>query len=202
MLNKSRTWKSESKDKSTWGVTYLMNAAPPIWQSQAKPPVFQKTLFDKKLRHHIPNAAIDYLCDFLVRFDQIDLSIKHPKRKQWIDEWVGRIIDAVLDHAAQIHAMEPGWSNNEAICLEREYQLFLDIYNEDESFQAERQQNTWQAVVCDDFARWLNSILTGKDHKFSPQREHAQMWIELMETALREFDEIATMDVNAAKVNA
>lgn len=191
MLNKGRR-----------GITYLINSAPPVWQSQPKPPVYQKTFFDTKLRRHIPKDDIDYLRGFLIRFDRIELSIKHPKRKQWINDWVGRIIDAVLDHAAYIQSMEPGWAATEAIRLKKEHRLFLDPYNKDENFQAERKQNAWQAVVCTDFARWLNSVLTDTDHKFSPQREHTRIWLELMETALREFDELVSMDIKAVKVKA
>ena len=181
---------------------HLFLAAPPVWQTQPKPPVYQKTFFDIKLRRHIPKDDIDYLRDFLIRFDRIELSIKHPKRKQWINDWVGRIIDAVLDHASYIQSMEPGWAATEDIHLKKEHRLFLDPYNQDENFQAERKQNAWQAIVCADFARWLNSVLTDKDHEFTPQREHTRMWLELMETSLREFDELVSIDIKAAKVKA
>ncbi|MEX0617319.1 MAG: type I-F CRISPR-associated protein Csy1 [Pseudohongiellaceae bacterium] len=184
------------------GKLHLFPSAPPVWKSQSKPPIYQNTLFDSHLRRHIAKDDIDYLREFLIRFDQIELSIKHPRRKQWVDEWVGKIIDAVLDYAAYAQGMEPGWAGSEGIQLKREHQLFLDPYNTDESFQAERKQNAWQAVVCSDFARWLNWVLTDKDNKFSPQREHTRMWLELMETPLREFDELVTMDIKAAKVNA
>lgn len=184
------------------GRLHLFPSAPPVWKSQSKPPIYQKTLFDSRLRRHIAKDDIDYLRDFLIRFDRIELSIKHPKRKQWIDEWVGKIIDAVLNYSAYVHVMEAGWTGSEGIRLKREHQLFLDPYNDDESFQAERKQNVWQAVVCSDFARWLNWVLTDKDHKFSPQRQHTRMWLELMKTPLREFDELVTMDIKAAKVKA
>lgn len=184
------------------GRLHLFLAAPPVWQSQPTPPVYQKTFFDTKLRRHIPKDDVDYLRDFLIRFDRIELSIKHPKRKQWINDWAGRIIDAVLDHAAYIQSLESGWATTEDIRLKKEHRLFLDPYNKDENFQAERKQSAWQSVVCADFVRWLNSVLTDKDNKFSPQREHTRMWQELMETSLREFDELVSMDIKAAKVKA
>jgi CRISPR-associated protein Csy1 len=182
------------------GRLHLFSSAPPVWKSQSKPPISQKTFFDLRLRRHIAKDDIDYLRDFLIRFDRIDLSIKHPKRKKWVDAWVGKIIDAVLNCSAYVQVMEPGWAGSEGVKLKREHQLFLDPYNEDESFQAERKQNAWQAVVCSDFARWLNRVLTGKDNRFSPQREHTRMWLELMEVPLREFDDLVTMDIKAAKV--
>ncbi|MBY0245341.1 MAG: type I-F CRISPR-associated protein Csy1 [Sphingobacteriaceae bacterium] len=182
------------------GRLHLFLSAPPIWQSQLKPPVYKKSFFDTQLRYHVSKDDIDYLRDFLIRFDKIELSIKHPKRKQWINDWVGRIIDSTLDSATIIQDIESGWTANNDIKLKREHQLFLDPYRDDELFQAERKHNVWQAVVCTDFARWLNLVLVGKDKKFSPQPDHTRMWLELMESALREFDELVAMDVKAAKV--
>lgn len=182
------------------GRLHLFLSAPPIWQSQLKPPMYKKSFFDTQLRHHVSKDDIDYLSDFLIRFDKIKLSINHPKRKQWINDWVGRIIDSVLDYAVVIQGMESGWSADSSIRLKREHQLFLDPYRNDEIFQAERKNNAWQAVVCADFARWLNWMLVSKDNKFSPQQEHTRMWIELIEPALREFDELVAMDVKVSKV--
>jgi len=182
------------------GRLHLFSSAPPVWQSQLKPPVSKQSFFDTQLGYQVSKDDINYLRDFLIRFDKIELSIKHPKRKQWIDEWVGRIIDSILDYVAIIQNMEFGWTANNNIKLKREHQLFLDPYRDDELFQAERKHNAWQAVVCTDFARWLNLILVGKDKKFSPQQDHTRMWLERMESALREFDELVVIDVKVAKV--
>ncbi len=202
MLNKGRTWKANPKDKTPWGVTYLFSSAPPIWQSQRKPPTYQYSFFDSKLQHVVSEDDIAYLRDFLIRFDKIDLSIKDPKRKKWIDEWVGRIVDKVLAYAASIQHMEPGWSATEGIRLKYEHQLFLDPCRKDEAFQAARKANDWQAIVCQDFARWLNKTLVGKEKQFSPQQEHTRMWVSLIKDPLREYDELMCLEIKTEGADA
>lgn len=187
---------------SRGGKLYLFSSTPPIWQSQAKPPIHQFSFFNTNLHHHVSKDDISYLRDFLIRFDKLDLSIKHPEKKKWIDTWVGRIIDDVLAYAASIQNIESGWSATEGIRLKREHQLFLDPYREDEAFQAVRKTNDWQAIVCADFARWLNNALAGKEKQFSPQQEHTRMWVTLIEDLLREFDELIRMEINTGRESA
>lgn len=182
------------------GKITLFSCQPPTWQSQAKPP--KRSFFNSQLRGFVSKGDIDYLRDFLIRFDTIDRSIKPPERKKWIDAWVGRIVDDVLAYAASIQAMEAGWSATEDIRLKREHQLFLDPYRDDEAFQAERKANDWQATICADFARWLNYVLSGKEKQFSPQQEHTRMWIALIEDPLREYDELIRMEVKTGRAKA
>jgi CRISPR-associated protein Csy1 len=202
MLNKGRMWKADPEDDKAWGITYLFTSAPPTWQSQAKPPIYSSSFFNNQLRGVVSKSDLDYLREFLIRFDTIDLSIKHPERKKWIDAWVGRIVDDVLAYAANIQAMEAGWSVTEGIRLKREHQLFLDPYRDDEAFQTERKANDWQATICVDFARWLNKGLVGKEKQFSPQQEHTRMWTALMEDPLREYDELIRMKIKTGRANA
>lgn len=182
------------------GKITLLSCQPPTWQSQAKPP--QRSFFNSQLRSFVSKSDLDYLREFLIRFNTIDRSIKHPARKKWIDAWVGQIVDDVLAYAASIQAMEAGWSATEGIRLKREHQLFLDPYRDDDAFQAERKTNDWQATICADFARWLNKELVGKEKLFSPQQQHTRMWIALIEDPLREYDELIRMEVKTGRANA
>lgn len=187
---------------SRGGKLYLFSSAPPTWQAQAKPPIYKTSFFDFQLHHFVSKSDIDYLRDFLVRFDKIDISIKHPDRKKWIDVWVGSIVDDVLAYAATIQNMGSGWTATDGIRLKRDHQLFLDSYREDEVFQTERKANDWQASVCADFARWLNKTLAGKEKLFSPQQEHTRMWIALIENPLREYEELIQMEIKTARATA
>jgi len=177
------------------GKLTLLCCQPPTWRSQIKPPIYQASFFNSQLRHFVSKSDIDYLRDFLIRFDKIDISIKRPERKKWVDAWVGRIVDDVLTYAATIQNMESGWSATEGIRLKREHQLFLDPYRGDEVFHTSRKANDWQATVCADFALWLNKTLAGKEKLFSPQQEHTRMWIALIEEPLREYDELIRMEI-------
>lgn len=194
MLNKGRSWKADKKDKITWGVTYLFDTRPPTWQSQLKPPIKSRSLFGRGF--HLPGVKedIDYLCEYLLRFERIDLSVKNPERLKWIEKWVRSISDEFLIYVASIQKFPAGWSNSRDIALKPEHQYLLDPFRQDDKFQVDRKACEWQAVVCDDFGWWLNTRLRGKDKKFTPQPEHRYMWAKLLESPLREHNDIVEFE--------
>ena len=111
-----------------------------------------------------------------------------------MDKWVNNIIDELLNYAASIQELPPGWSANENCQLQLEYQYLLDPCRNDEKFQNSRKLGDWQSVVCDDFARSLNKELEGKDKKFTPQTEHRTMWRKLITIPLRDYNELIEND--------
>ncbi len=167
----------------------LLCCQPPIWQSQIKPPIFKKSLFFEPSIYWQAKDDIDYLRDFLIRFDRIEISIKDPKRLKWIGQWVGNIIDELLFYIGSIQNLPAGWSVAAGAKLKSEHQYLLDPLREDEDFQTKRENTDWSSVVCKDFADWLNNKLAGKDKKFTPQAQHTQLWYKLFEPELREFVE-------------
>jgi CRISPR-associated protein Csy1 len=171
------------------GKLILFPAQPPTWQSQLKPPIYKKSLFN----NFYPQAMktdIEYLRDFLLRFESIDLSIKNPQRMKWINSWVDNIIDEFLFYTSTIQNLPTGWTAKKEIKLKLEHQYLLDPYREDEQFQAKRKADNWQSVVCDDFSAWLNRLLIGRDKKFTPQKNlHSRMWSKFLEQPLREYSE-------------
>lgn len=84
MLNKSRSGKG-----------YLFPTQPSTWQSQLKAPIYKKSLFDYFGNSHI-TEEVNYLREFLLRFEHIGLSIKDPKRYEHLERWVNSIINEVL----------------------------------------------------------------------------------------------------------
>lgn len=188
MLNKSRSWKADKKDRTTYGITYLFHTSPPTWQSQLKPPIYRQSLFSN-LYNAIIKTEIDYLRDFLLRFKQLDLSIKDPKRKRHLNRWVDNIIDEFLFYIASIENLPAGWSATDGVRLKVEHQYLLDPYRSDESFQAARQNRDWQKVIQDDFSKWINRQLRGGDSQFTPKSEHSRLWKRLLEQPLREHIE-------------
>jgi len=170
------------------GKLHLFSTRPPTWQSQIKPPVYQKSLFSD-LHNSTIKIEIDFLRDFLIRFKQLDLSIKDPKRKYHLDRWVNNIIDEFLFYVGTIQNLPSGWTSSEGIQLKNTHQHLLDPYRLDDEFQSERQNNDWQAIICTDFAQWLNHRLRGKDNQFTPQTEHTRLWKKMLEQPLREYME-------------
>jgi CRISPR-associated protein Csy1 len=177
------------------GKLYLFSSIPPTWQSQFKPPINSESFFYSIFPQKSTWTTIDYLRDFLLRFQRIELSIKDPERLKWIVSWVSDVIDDVLAYAAVIQDLQPGWSNTEGIRLKPEHQYFLDPYREDEAFQTARKASDWQSAVCRDFAHWLNQKLIGEGKQFTPQREHRRLWIALMEQPLREFNQTIEVEI-------
>lgn len=176
------------------GKSFLFSTQPPFWKSQLNPPVAKFSFFDAGLTYRV-KETVDYLRTFLLRFQTIDLSIKDPKKKKWIDDWVNQIIDEVMIYAGSIQNLPAGWSRTEGINLKLAHQYFLDPYRDDEPFQKARQAGDWQTVVCRDFADWLNGRLTGKDKQFTPQPQHTRMWKNLMEKELREHAQVIDWDI-------
>ena len=177
------------------GKIYLLSSQPPTWKNQKTPPIYKKSMFDERFFDQNINEDIDYLRDFLLRFERIDLSIKNPERRKWIDRWLANIIDEFLFFAGSIQSLPSGWSAIDDIKLKAAHQYFLDPYRKNEPFQSARNAVDWQAVVCKDFAHWLNRRLIGKDKQFTPQPEHRRMWSSLLEQPLREYGEMIEMEL-------
>jgi len=167
------------------GKSYLFSTQPPSWESQLKPPIHKKSLFDNFTSYQI-SEDVRYLRDFLLRFKHLDLSYKDPKRYAHLVRWVESIIDEVFYYANSIQKLPASWSADTNIKLGIEYQYFLDPYRNDDEFQARRTATDWQSIVCDDFAGWLNHKLAGKEKQFTPKVEHTRIWKKLFEPAIRE----------------
>lgn len=177
------------------GKIELFSSLPPNWESQLKPPIYYTSLFYGGFKYYKVKELIVFLRDFLIRFNKLNLSINDPKKKKWIDGWVNNILDEVLLYAISIQNLPAGWSNTESIRLKDEHQYFLDPYRDDEIFKKARQSTDWQAVICSDFANWLNGRLKGKDKKFTPQREHTRMWKSIMAKELREHTQMIDANI-------
>lgn len=177
------------------GKAFLFSTQPPNWQKQFKPPLSDNSMFFSGLIYHSTKENLEFLRNFLVWQQKANLSIKNPKRKQWIDDWVNQVIDEVMVYAINIQNMPAGWSNTENIRLKPAHQYFLDPYRDDKPFQEARQANDWQNVICADFANWLNGRLTGKEKQFTPQPEHTRLWKRLMKKELREQAEALEWDI-------
>jgi CRISPR-associated protein Csy1 len=179
------------------GKLHLFSSQPPTWQSQLKPPINRISLFDDIYNSAI-KTELEYLRDFLLRFKQLDLSIKDPKRKRHLIRWVDNIIDECLFYIASIQNQPAGWSAVENIRLKPAHQYLLDPYRLDDDFQASRQNTDWQSVVCADFAQWINRQLRGKDKQFTPQAGHTRLWKKLLEKPLREHMEMIEQEIKQA----
>lgn len=177
------------------GKVYLFSSQPSPWHSQLKPPVNKASLFYARAIYNNTKETIGYLRDYLIRNQQANLSIKGPNKKKWINGWVQQIIDGVFSYVFTIQNLPAGWSDIENIKLELPHRYLLDPYRIDEKFQQGWLTEDWQAVICVDFAKWLNAKLIGTNKQFTPQAVHTRLWQSLMERELREHCEMLKMEI-------
>lgn len=169
------------------GKLHLLSTQSPTWQRQVKPPIYQTSWFRSGIPDYAVKEDIEFLREFLLRNDALELSTRNPKKRKWLANWGEQIVDEVMYHANIIQTLPSGWSAVEGIKLKKAHQYFLDPYREDEGFQGEREAADWESEVCADFASWLNNHLKGKDKGFTPQEEHSKLWKSLIAAALREL---------------
>lgn len=175
----------------------LFSCQPPVWHSQLKAPIYKTNFFYELSRNFEVKENIQYLSDFLTRFESLQLSIKDPKRMRWVVEWVENLVDEVLVYVKSIQTLPVGWSATDGIKLKPEHQVLLDCYRQDEDFLAMKNGNDWQAVIIQDFAAWLNNRLTIADEKFTPQDMHTRLWMRIFKANFRE--EFDTKELNQQK---
>lgn len=164
----------------------LFSCQPPVWQSQLKPPIYNTSFFYELTKSYAVRETIQYLADFLCRFESLELSIKDPKRMRWLEQWVEDLSDEVLVYVKTIQALPAGWSQQENIKLKLEHQFLLDCYRQDEVFFSAQESTNWQQVILQDFADWLNNRLRWANDKFTPQASHTKLWVKLFESTFRE----------------
>ena len=171
------------------GAKYLFSCQSPVWHSQIKAPIYKTNFFYELSKKYEVKETIQYLADFLIRFENLQLSIKDPKRMRWVNEWIENLADEVLVYVKSMQALPAGWSVIEGIKLKPEHQVLLDCYRQDEDFLAMKNSSDWQAVIVQDFAAWLNNRLNKADEKFTPQDAHTKLWMKIFKANFREeFD--------------
>lgn len=168
------------------GRLFLLPCAPPTWRSQIKAPLHHKSWFERGVPFNQIKDDVEHLRRFVLRFEQIEMSTKDPRKQQWLLKWGRSVLSKVMLYAETIQNLPSGWSNAPDIKLKLEQQYFLDPYRMDDDFQIAKKASDWQDVVANDFARWLNKRIQGRDKKVTPQPQHTKLWRALMMEQLRE----------------
>lgn len=172
---------------SRGGRLNLFSCNPPIWHSQIKPPIYKTSFFYELSKNREITETVQFLADFLARFESLQLSIKDPKRLKWIEDWLENITDEIMVYVKTIQNLSVGWSATQGIRLKIEHQVLLDCHRQDNAFKEIQHSVDWQTTVIKDFAAWLNVQLHKANQKFTPQDSHTKLWSKLFENNLREF---------------
>jgi len=199
LVTQSQPQNASVLNGSRGGAIRVFSSSPPKWKSQTKPPLHFKSWFDRGVPFSTIKEDIEFLRNFVLRFEQIELSTKDPKKQRWLIKWGRSVLSNVMFYAETIQNLPSGWSNVpiSEIKLKPEQQYFLDPYRIDSDFQAAKEASDWQNVVASDFAQWLNRKIQGRDKKVTPQPEHTKLWRALMLEQLREQTEMVNAVIAA-----
>tara|TARA_Y100001937_G_C6980766_1_gene267577 strand:- start:202 stop:609 length:408 start_codon:yes stop_codon:yes gene_type:complete len=99
---------------------------------------------------------------------------------------VQALFDALLQYAAQLWSLPPGWSAEPDCRLSVEEQCWLDPQRSllDEEFAVRYQQTDWQDQVCRRFANWFHARLFDAGNGLSVGENEALEWRRLLDREL------------------
>lgn len=144
------------------GENYLLPSLPPVWKSaEVKPPLGCDTVFMARrqfgARPEVRRLA-EVLRDFLVSVRNATSNVRIRATREQL---VADLVDQVLQMAAELRTLEPGWSVGEGCRLNLDEQCWLDPLHHryDEASQAHYLGGAWKDEVCRRFAAWLNGRL-------------------------------------------
>ncbi|SIO94542.1 type I-F CRISPR-associated protein Csy1 [Vibrio spartinae] len=137
-----------------YGQGFLLNCAPPTYQTQTKPPLHHLSMFNRQFGYRTATLVREFKA-FLAGLTERDCNFKTRYQRDY--HYVKPMIDSLLNYIADIQAIpdSAGWTHSPECNMKRAHQLCLDIHNPDSAFQREREQGDWLAVVANDFAHWL-----------------------------------------------
>jgi len=142
------------------GKNYLLASLPPVWRSpDINSPLNTHTVFPRFGRRPAVRQLLNGLRSFLE--SDPDKTVHTRDRR---DDFTAAIIDELLQFAAELHSLEPGWSASADCRLVEVEKLWLDPCRAefDEPFRAQWQAMEWPREVRNRFANWLNGALDNR----------------------------------------
>lgn len=176
------------------GQLILLPAIPPQWQTQIKPPIHLKTIFNRQLAAQVKEPLTE-LKNLLLAIKANKLSV-NLQRKQLIRSHLIEIADIVFDYAAQIQGLtqHTGWSQESQLPAHQQY--WLDPLRQDEEFQTAKATLDWTSDVVVDFSKWINRHI--KHKQLTLGAAHEKQWQKLFAPLLREFNALAEADLDTS----
>lgn len=138
------------------GENWLLAAFPPLWQSAqgVRPPFGVGSVFEDVLgRRRDVLALISKLKKFLL--NNAERNNRHIRARR--AALVGEVCTEVLNYAAQLHELAPGWSVDARCKLPPAQCRWLDPEAEHPAMP------NWQEEICRKFVSWFNAQLRTKD---------------------------------------
>jgi CRISPR-associated protein Csy1 len=159
------------------GANYLLASVPPVWKDQGtQPPLRVPSVFDKRGvigRDRTVYRTLKELKEFLESLADVGNNVDIRAKRA---ELVQAISDRVLDIATELQCLNGGWSADPACKLSWSQKQWLDAdaleaaqaahetqaaaMGAAEGALAAPEPTEWRDKVAEDFARWLNAILS------------------------------------------
>jgi CRISPR-associated protein Csy1 len=144
------------------GEAYLLPSLPPHWQTAVvKPPLHAESVFAHIFGYR---GEVQRLTKTLRIFlgkvqDYNNIQVREKRA-----EMVSQVIDELVQYAARVHELDPGWSQATDCRLNEEEQLWLDPGRADldQEFRRKYESGEWRTAVSGRFARWLNRRIEAK----------------------------------------
>ncbi len=156
-------------NKERYGENWLLAALPPQWQSDAvRPPLGVPSVFERAFgRQRRVLELSRALRDFL--HDTAHNNVHIRRRRAAL---VAAICDELMQYAARLSELEPGWSADPDCELHPAERRWLDPRH------AHDYRGDWQREVSQRFANWLNAVIAS-DRLRLGEDEHAQWRTDL-----------------------
>ncbi len=176
------------------GENYLLASVPPSWHSDpVRPPLKVETVFAHWFgRRPRVYKLTKILGKFLTGVQDVNRNNRHIRATR--AELVDLIRDELVQFAAELHDLTPGWSSHADCRLNLDERYWLDPRRslEDEAFATGRAASEWRDAICGRFGNWLNARLN-TDRTPMGDPEH-QEWSTVLDSKLRMMREELDLD--------
>ncbi|MGY0587940.1 MAG: type I-F CRISPR-associated protein Csy1 [Paraglaciecola chathamensis] len=144
-----------------YGQSFLLNCAPPTYQTQSKPPLVSTSIFNRQFSFKTSSLIREFKA-FLSGLTEQDRNFKTRYKRDYF--FVQPLLDILFNHVVHIQSLSEhaGWSDSSDCQMKHQHALWLDVYNPRQAFQVEREKGDWLEVVAHDFSLWLMRKLENK----------------------------------------
>jgi CRISPR-associated protein Csy1 len=171
-----------------YGENYLIASLPPIWKSQGmRPPLHVDSVFDGPFsgRTNV-RKQVDELRKFLVSVQE---RTNNKDIREKFDEMLTILCDELLNYAATLHDLSPGWTQSPDCRINEDEQYWLDPgrAESDAKFAARRICADWQDGIVKRFGNWLNSNFGIEKKKLRFDQYAVDHWADAVKWELALF---------------
>lgn len=156
-----------------YGENWLLPSFPPTWHSKTvQPPLSVKTVFGRWFGSRpVVRELTKVLAKFLAGTQYNNVHIRRTRA-----ELVAHLSDELLNFAAELAELPPGWSAAPDCKLNEAEALWLDPTRalNDETFASRYHAGNWKEEVAHRFGNWLNHQLNYHDSLPMGEAEHTE----------------------------